>query len=122
MRYVRVYATDEGDSRFEQVDVAGQPMCIVDGLFPLLVSGPFPVRATLFVEEPKAAASWPAHVAPKRQWIVVLRGRFEVTVTNGERREFGPGDIILAEDTVGKGHCTRFITDDVAVVMIPIGE
>ena len=120
MRYVRIYATDEGDSRFEQVDMAGEPMCIIDGVPPLLVSGPFPASAALFVEQPKATANWQVHVAPKRQWLVILRGRFEVTVSDGERREFGPGDVVLAEDTVGKGHLTRPITDDVAFVMIPM--
>ena len=120
MQYVRIYATDEGDSRFEQIDMAGEPTCVIDGVPPLLVSGPFPVSAASFVEQRKAAAEWRAHVAPKRQWLVILRGRFEVTVSNGERREFGPGDIVLVEDTVGKGHLTKPTTDHVAFLMIPI--
>ena len=120
MQYVRIYASDEGDSRFEQIDMAGEPTYVIDGVPPLLVSGPFPVSAALFVEQRKAAAEWRAHVAPKRQWLVILRGRFEVTVSNGERREFGPGDIVLVEDTVGKGHLTKPITDHVAFVMLPV--
>src|SRR5438309_694693 len=74
MQYVRIYATDEDDSRFEQIDMAGEPTRVIDGVPPLLVSGPFPVSAALFVEQRKAAAEWRAHVAPKRQWLVILPG------------------------------------------------
>jgi quercetin dioxygenase-like cupin family protein len=50
-----------------------------------------------------------AHVAPRRQMIVVLRGVFEITTSLGERKRFGRGDCLLAEDVEGEGH--RF--DDV---------
>ena len=43
----------------------------------------------------------------------------EVTVTNGERREFGPGDALLVEDTTGKGHLSTPLTDNLAFVAIP---
>lgn len=45
--------------------------------------------------------------APRRQWVVVLRGAVEVVVTDGSRRTFGPGDLLRAEDTEGTGHVTR---------------
>ena len=41
LRYVRIYSTDDGESRFEDVEVVGDPTHIVDGVPPLLVSGPF---------------------------------------------------------------------------------
>jgi len=43
-----------------------------------------------------------------------------VTTSDGEQREFGPGDVILAEDTVGKGHLTTPTTDDLSFVMIEV--
>jgi hypothetical protein len=45
--------------------------------------------------------------APRRQWVVVLRGAVEVEVTDGSRRIFRPGDFLRAEDTDGTGHVTR---------------
>jgi uncharacterized cupin superfamily protein len=51
-----------------------------------------------------------------------LTGRVAITVTDGERREFGPGDVLLAEDTTGAGHLSTPLTDDVTFVMIPTGR
>ena len=67
------------------------------------------------------AADWERHVAPRRQWVILLRGRIAVEVSDGERREFGPGSIVLAEDTEGRGHISTPLTDDVMFVMIPAG-
>jgi redox-sensitive bicupin YhaK (pirin superfamily) len=49
--------------------------------------------------------------APRRQWVVVLRGAVEVEVTDGSRRTFGPGDLLRAEDTEGAGHVTSPVGD-----------
>jgi redox-sensitive bicupin YhaK (pirin superfamily) len=54
------------------------------------------------------SAAHPApNPAPRRQWVVVLRGAVEVEVTDGSRRIFRPGDLLRAEDTEGVGHITR---------------
>jgi hypothetical protein len=96
------------------------PASLVEfGGIPLLVSGPFPVHAALFVAQPKDATDWLAHVAPQRQWVILLSGRVAVT-TDGERREFIPGDVILAEDTTGQGRLSTPLTADVTFVMIPV--
>jgi uncharacterized cupin superfamily protein len=36
----------------------------------------------------------------------MLRGAIEVAVSDGTRRRFGPGDLVLAADTSGSGHVT----------------
>jgi hypothetical protein len=51
------------------------------------------------------------HPAPRRQWVVMLRGTIEVVVTDGSRRVFGPGDLLLAEDVGGLGHITSGIDE-----------
>jgi hypothetical protein len=49
--------------------------------------------------------SW--HNAPLRQYVVTLTGWWEIEVSDGEVRRFGPGSVLLAEDTTGKGHVNR---------------
>jgi quercetin dioxygenase-like cupin family protein len=71
------------------------------------------------VEQPKEATDWHAHV-PRRQWVIVLSGRVEVTTSDGERRQFGPGAFVLVEDIVGKGHVSTPLTPDYSFVMIPV--
>jgi hypothetical protein len=120
MRYLRVYASANGDSRFEDVELQGTLTHIVDGVPPLLVSGPFACREITFVEQPKDASDGQVHVAPRKQWIIILSGHFAITTTDGDRRTVGPGDVVLAEDTAGKGHLTTRISGDVRVAMIPV--
>lgn len=48
------------------------------------------------------------HVAPRRQLVVNLTGSVEID-TGAETRVFGPGSIMLAEDTTGRGHCSRAV-------------
>ena len=42
---------------------------------------------------------------------------------SGERRRFGPGDVLLADDLTGDGHVTKVISDVVRVsIAVPIEE
>ena len=47
------------------------------------------------------------HNAPARQFVIILNGMVDITVSTGETRRFADGDIILAEDTEGRGHKSR---------------
>ncbi|HEX2500638.1 MAG TPA: hypothetical protein VHO73_04215 [Methylomirabilota bacterium] len=60
--------------------------------------------------------------APRRQLVIPLCGRFRVEASDGSSREFGPGDVVLSEDTVGTGHRTVPLTGDFRFVTIPLGE
>jgi len=44
------------------------------------------------------------HNAPRRQFVVNLMGSVDITVGDGTVRRLGPGEILLAEDTTGRGH------------------
>ena len=46
-----------------------------------------------------------------------LSGILEVEVTDGEIRRFGPGAVILVEDTTGKGHVSRIIGEERAFMV-----
>ena len=61
------------------------------------------------------------HPAPRKQFIMVLQGLVEVVAGDGERREFGPGSVLLVTDTEGPGHGTNVLGDgDLFVVLTPI--
>lgn len=62
------------------------------------------------------------HPAPKRQFICCLIGEYVVVASDGEERKFGPGSILLAEDTTGKGHVTKITGKEygvAAVIQLP---
>jgi hypothetical protein len=47
------------------------------------------------------------HTASRRQYVVNLAGESEIELDGGRKIHMGPGSILLAEDTTGKGHITR---------------
>ena len=95
----RIYADGDGESRFEDVAVP----CSKQGLG--FISNPMDVEA-LYLRETPGGESQDWHVAPRKQYVVLLSGTVEVQVSTGEVRQFGTGDVLLAEDTSGKGHRT----------------
>ena len=44
------------------------------------------------------------HPAPRRQFVVTLKGKIKFKVSNGKTFLIEPGIILLAEDVAGKGH------------------
>ena len=110
MDYVRIYSDDAGDSHFEDLspEMAAERYAGAEWL----ISRPLPVGELRFRRVTQEFPDEP-HTAPRRQLIVALRGEMEVEVSDGEQRRFGPGSVILVEDTEGKGHRTRRIGDTV---------
>lgn len=103
MRITRVYADPYGESHFQDVQIALQDAGEIGRL-----SDEIPARAVIFRENaPDYDYDW--HHAPQRQFIVLLDGEIELEVSDGERRRFGGGDVLLVDDTFGKGHRTRTV-------------
>ena len=105
--YVRIHADDNGESHFEDVAIEFSEADFAPPAPPAFVSGSIDASKTMFFSAP---AGWDGawHPAPKRQFMAVLKGEFEVEVSDGETRVFVPGDLVLLEDLTGKGHYTRF--------------
>jgi len=52
------------------------------------------------------------HNAPRRQYVITLRGESEVEFGDGTKVRLYPGHILLAEDTTGQGHISRALGDE----------
>lgn len=103
MKVTRIYSDSSGDSHF-----ADHPIDLHDGGPIGNLSDPVPARSVIFREnEPNYDFDW--HVAPRRQFIVLLDGVIEIETSTGDKRTFRAGEILLLEDTTGKGHRTRNI-------------
>ena len=55
------------------------------------------------------------HPAPRRQYIITLRGNVEIGLGDGTVYTLGPGDMMLAEDTTGQGHTTKAVGEETRV-------
>lgn len=51
------------------------------------------------------------HNSPRKQYIIIIKGGVEMETSLGDIRQFQAGDIILIEDTHGKGHKSRSINN-----------
>ena len=52
--------------------------------------------------------------------MITLAGRMEIEVGDGSKREFGCGDIFLADDTSGQGHILRDTGGAHRGVVVPV--
>jgi hypothetical protein len=108
MKYVRISSDSDGESHFEDVEIALAPVEYAPPAPALDLSAAAPVRDCRFFSVP---ADWFGdwHPSPRRQFCFVTSGRLEAATSDGETREFGPGEVVLLEDTFGRGHTTRAV-------------
>ncbi|MCJ7627627.1 MAG: hypothetical protein MUO50_04470 [Longimicrobiales bacterium] len=120
LSYVRIYADAEGESHFEDVDVNLDLIEVAPGIAPLYASSFSEASRYAFLSaKPGWREDW--HRAPQRQFLVYLAGVTEFQVSDGEIRRLGPGTILLAEDTIGKGHISEVVGEaDVKAVVIQL--
>ena len=100
----RVYSDSNGDTRFDDITIplkdAGEIGKLSEGL---------PVSSIIF-REVEASYDYNFHNAPQKQSLILIDGEIEIETTLGEKRNFKAGDVLLLEDTQGKGHRTRNLT------------
>jgi hypothetical protein len=63
----------------------------------------------------------PWHPAPRRQYIINLDAGVQLTASDGEARVIGAGEVILVEDTSGKGHLSKSVNNQMRhSIFVPI--
>lgn len=100
-QFVRVYTGLDGQSHLEDIELDLEGSALGGGLSAQWQSKGVQLRTI------SDDFDFDFHVAPRRQFVVNLIGSCEVEVTSGDTRIMGPGSILLAEDTTGRGHKTR---------------
>jgi quercetin dioxygenase-like cupin family protein len=58
-----------------------------------------------------AHSSYDWHTAPEQQYVITLTGTLEFITRDGEKFVMRPGDVLIADDTIGSGHRWRLIDD-----------
>ena len=117
MSVVRIYTGDDGESHFEDIEIA-----YADDEFGGAISQPVTATSVMFRKVP-GDYTLGYHNAPRRQYVVNLRGSVEIEVGSGEKRMLGPGDILLAEDVTGRGHISRAVAGEARdCLFIPLAD
>jgi hypothetical protein len=125
LRYTRLYTGADNETHFEDVSVTFVYQDYGQGIPPVWFpeEGIREAAGFHFVSMP---ANWDGgdwHPAPRRQFIIPLSGQMVFEVSDGERRTFGAGDVLLVEDTKGKGHVSHMVSTSLGVfAVVPLPE
>jgi hypothetical protein len=104
VKVTRIYTGDDGESHFEDRFIVMHDRGPIGALSVLA-----PATGVLF-RETGPDYDYDFHNAPRRQYVVNLAGGIvEIEVGDGSTRRLGPGDVLLAEDTTGRGHRSRSV-------------
>ena len=114
IKVTRIYSGTDGKTKVEEITL---PLKARDSGSEL--SGTISVTS-LQVRHTTPAYNLDWHPAPRRQLVVTLSGESEIELEGGRKMRFGPGHILLAEDTTGQGHKSRAVpgTDRVALDIV----
>jgi hypothetical protein len=103
MRIHRLWADEKGQSHFQDVEVEFKESGPAGS-----TSARLPASGIIFRKvQPDYDLDW--HPAPRRQYIINLDAGVQITASDGEVRRIGAGEVLLVEDTFGKGHLSKAI-------------
>lgn len=103
MRIHNLYSDEHGESHFRDIEIEWAEVRKA-GSF----SQRLPANGIIF-RETGADYDLDWHPAPRRQYIINLDGSVKITASDGESRVIGAGEVILVEDTSGKGHRSQAV-------------
>ncbi|TAK71537.1 MAG: hypothetical protein EPO11_11155 [Gammaproteobacteria bacterium] len=111
MKFIKLYTGEDNKSHFMEMETE------VETIQPLgNYSKKYPVTGMIFRDFEKGLVfDW--HTAPQPQYIIYLEGEVEVETSGGEKRVFKAGDILLAEDLIGKGHVSKTLTSGRSIIV-----
>ena len=115
MRIHNLYTDEDGESHFRDLHVEW-----VEETSAGKFSERRPASGIIFRQVPPTyQLDW--HPAPRRQYIINLDAGVRLTASDGESRTIGAGEVILVEDTTGKGHLSKAVDDHVRhCIFVPI--
>jgi hypothetical protein len=101
VRIHNLWVDDKGETHFRDVEVE-----YVETTRSGRLSRRIPATGIIFREvQPDYDLDW--HPAPRRQYIINLDAGVQITASDGESRKIGAGEVLLVEDTRGKGHLSK---------------
>jgi hypothetical protein len=115
VRIHNLYADANGQSHWRDVEVEW-----VEETRSGKLSKRLPATGIIFREVPPTYdLDW--HPAPRRQYIINLDAGVEITASDGEARKLGAGEVILVEDTTGKGHLSKALDGKIRhCIFVPV--
>ena len=103
LQVTRIYTGEDGESHFEDIEI---PLIDRSGIGQ--ISALQGATGVVF-RKTDGDYDFDFHNAPRRQYVINLDASVELETGDGSKRVLAPGDILLAEDTTGRGHISRAV-------------
>ncbi len=120
MRCLRIYATSDGESHFDEIEIPMTARSIFPDVAPFEVSAHYPASRIRFTRIPAGMRPVDWHTVPERVLTVRLDGAVDYETSDGEVRQVPAGNFVLLEDTHGKGHLSRHSSAEQTVLWITL--
>ncbi len=105
MQVTRIFTGEDGESHFEELEIPSTDLGPPLGEISASVSSVSSFFRATQTEGDDDVYDY--HCAPRRQFVIHLKGSVEIEIGDGSKRRFGVGDVLLADDTTGQGHISR---------------
>jgi hypothetical protein len=120
MKCLRIYATPDGESHFDEIEIPTNKRPASPEIAPFELSANYPASQIRFARIPAAMHEVAYHTVPARILTVRLDGAVEYETSDGEIRQVQAGSFVLVEDTHGKGHISRHSAEAQTVIWITL--
>lgn len=120
MKCLRIYATPDGESHFDEIELPTTTIAVHPDAVPFDVSDSYPASRVRITQIPAGMREVAWHKVLEPVLTVRLNGSVEYETSDGEVRHVQPGSFVLVEDTHGKGHLSRHSQDAQTVIWISL--
>jgi hypothetical protein len=117
---LRIYADQDGETHMEDIDIALLPRVFFAGRPPLSLSDTLAASGCNICRVPAGMCEVAWHNPEGRKLAIWLTGEVEFETSDGNVRRLAAGNIVLAEDTTGKGHISRHPSEGQLVVHVDL--
>ena len=112
MKLVRAYTGEDEESHLDILDHSDLEYVERDGTRTAIQTA----TGTQFAIRTEGAFT-DFHNAPRRQYVFYLTASVELGLGDGSTHVMEPGDVLLAEDTTGRGHTSRVVKGGISATV-----
>jgi hypothetical protein len=120
MKCLRIYATPDGESHFDEVELPTTKRSVHPDAAPFEVSASYEASRVRLTGIPAGMREAAWHTVPEPVLTVRLDGSVEYETSDGDVRQVQAGSFVLVEDTHGKGHLSRHASEAQTVIWISL--
>ncbi|MGJ0208819.1 hypothetical protein SD208_09910 [Ochrobactrum sp. BD67] len=120
MKCLRIYASPDGESHFDEIDLPTTKRSVHPEAVPFDVTASYPASRVRITHIPAGMREVAWHKVPEPVLTVRLDGSVEYETSDGEIRHVSAGSFVLVTDTHGKGHLSRHSPEAQTVIWISL--